>query len=80
MASNIQIRNVPEDVHRKLKVRAAQFGVSLSDLLLEQIIGFARRPTPEEVHARIEAAGSVDTDTESADLIRELRGPLRSSG
>jgi len=76
MASHIQIRNVPEGVHRTLKVRAAQRGVSLSDLLLEEIVTFAGRPTPEEVVARIRQATPVQEGTSSVALIRELRGPL----
>jgi len=46
----IQIRNVPDDVHRELKVRAAQAGMSLSDFLnLELARLAARRPLSELV-------------------------------
>jgi antitoxin FitA len=49
----IQIRNVPEDVHRTLKSRAAARGRSLSDYVLEEITRTARTPTPEELDDRI---------------------------
>ena len=50
----IQIRNVPEPLHRKLKARAAMAGTSLSAYLLEQITAQASVPTPQELTARLE--------------------------
>ena len=49
----IQIRNVPDDVHRTLKVRAAAEGTSLSDYVLREVTRVARTPTPKELDARI---------------------------
>jgi len=51
----IQIRNVPEGLHRRLKARAATMGMSLSDLLLGEIAAFAETPTPDELRARLAA-------------------------
>lgn len=51
----IQIRNVPEALHRTLKARAAQAGMTLSDYLLREVERAAARPTPEELFARIRA-------------------------
>ncbi len=51
--AHIQIRNVPDDVHRTLKERAAQEGVSLSDYLLREFTARARIPTPEELEERL---------------------------
>lgn len=48
----IQIRNVPDDVHRELRTRAAASGRSLSDYLLEELIRVADRPTVADVLAR----------------------------
>lgn len=45
---HVQIRNVPDPLHRKLKARAATAGVSLSDYLLEQVERAAELPTIEE--------------------------------
>ncbi len=69
----IQIRNVPDDIHRTLKVRAAEKGVSLSDYVLQEIERMARRPTMEEVIARAQRAGSVDPSEDSAAAIRAER-------
>ena len=69
----IQIRNVPDDVHKILKVRAAEAGMSLSDYLLQEIEGTARRPTLEQVFARIKAAGSVHPAEDSATAVRSIR-------
>ena len=49
----IQIRNVPDDVHRTLKSRAAAEGTSLSDYVLREVTRVARMPTPDELDARI---------------------------
>jgi len=53
----IQIRDVPDDVHRTLKARAAARGTSLSDYVLREIMRVARTPTPEELDERIRARG-----------------------
>jgi antitoxin FitA len=60
----IQIRNVPESVHRALKARAATKGVSLSDYILEEVKRFAETPTPEELDDRIRARGRSGVTTE----------------
>jgi len=54
MATNIQIRNVPEGIHRELRVRAAECGVSLSDYLLSEVIEVARRPRIADVLRKAE--------------------------
>jgi plasmid stability protein len=69
----IQIRNVPDDLHRTLKSRAALAGMSLSDYLLSEIREVARRPTLEEMWARLEALPPVDLDVSPADLVRAER-------
>ncbi len=52
MGTMIQIRNVPEALHRELKSRAALAGMSLSDYLLGEIRQVAERPTIDELRAR----------------------------
>ena len=49
----LQIRNVPDDVHRTLKSRAAAAGMSLSGSALGELRRAAERPTREEILARI---------------------------
>ena len=55
----IQIRNVPDDLHRRLKVRAAEQGMSLSDYLLSEISQVAELPTLEEWVARLKTRAPV---------------------
>ena len=55
----IQIRNVPDDLHRALKVRAAREGRTLSDLILSDLPRLADRPSPQDVLSRIQSRSSV---------------------
>ncbi|WP_395711952.1 FitA-like ribbon-helix-helix domain-containing protein [Reyranella sp.] len=66
----IQIRNVPDALHRRLKSRAALAGMSLSDYLLQQIREVAERPTLEEMLARLERRSAVSA---SLDPVRAVR-------
>jgi antitoxin FitA len=54
MSKMIQLRNVPDQLHRKLKARAATAGRSLSDYLLEEIRRAADRPTLAEMAERLQ--------------------------
>lgn len=74
----IQIRNVPDDVHRALKARAASMGLSLSDYLNRELAALAALPTFTEVVGYIHLAERVDVD--AAALVRDLRGPLPGDG
>jgi plasmid stability protein len=73
MSKMIQIRNVPDALHRKLKARAATAGMSLSDYLLGQIREIAERPTREEIRARIASRSPVTLSFSPAEVIREER-------
>jgi plasmid stability protein len=53
MAKLLQVRDVPDPVHRTLKARAAQSGMSLSEYLRAELALIASRPTPEEVRQRL---------------------------
>jgi len=70
---HIQIRNVPDDVHRTLKARAAKEGMSLSDYLLRAVTELARRPTLEEMEARLRKRSRVKLDRPVEEIIREER-------
>jgi antitoxin FitA len=50
---NVQIRGVPDEVHRRLKSQAGLAGQSLNEYLLAQVTELARRPTIPELAARI---------------------------
>ncbi len=69
----VQIRDLPEPVHRALKARAAAAGVSLSEYLRSVLTRDAARPTPDELAARIAARGRVDRATPSELAVRRLR-------
>ncbi len=79
MGKLVQVRDVPEQVHRTLKARAAQAGISLSDYLRGELALSASRPTPDEVLRRLRGRSAVDLPAgEMPDkVIRKLRGPLR---
>jgi plasmid stability protein len=69
----IQIRNVPDYVHRKLKARAAQAGMSLSDYLINQIKELSERPTLDEMRARLGSRPPAPLDEDAAQIIRAER-------
>lgn len=69
----IQIRNVPDTLHRRLKSRAALAGMSLSDYLLHQIRDVAERPTIEEMRARLARRSTVTLSVDTADAVRAER-------
>jgi plasmid stability protein len=76
MSSLIQIRNVPEDVHRKLTERATASGKSLNSLMLEIVEREVERPTMAEVVERILARSPLGTGVGpggSAEIIRDAR-------
>jgi hypothetical protein len=70
----IQIRNVPEGVHRTLKARAAREGLSLSDFIKRELERTADRPTMQEWLDRGQQAKPISSKRSAAQLIRELRG------
>ena len=73
MSVMIQIRNVPDELHRRLKARAALSGMSLSDFLLSQIRDVAERPTVEELRARLASRSPVTPSVEPVQAVREER-------
>jgi plasmid stability protein len=69
----IQIRNVPDVLHRRLKSRAALAGMSLSDYLLSEIRHLAERPTLDELRARLEQRPRVAATVKPAQAVRAER-------
>lgn len=78
MGKLLQVRDVPEHVHRTLKARAAQSGISLSEYLRNELAMIAARPTPDEVRQRLREREAVRLpESEMPErIIRKLRGPL----
>jgi len=64
MSKMIQIRNVPDDVHRTLKIRAAGEGLSLSDYIKRDLEDLAKQATLEDVFVRARARGGSGVTSE----------------
>jgi plasmid stability protein len=73
MSKMIQLRNVPDALHRSLKARAAMAGMSLSDYLLTEIREIAERPTLAELRDRLRTRKAVTVQLDTARLVREER-------
>lgn len=73
MPKNVQIRNVPDDVHRTLRERAARSGLSLSDYLLGEITRVAHRPPVADVLARAQERHGGATREEIVAAVRSGR-------
>jgi antitoxin FitA len=73
MGKMVQIRNMPDKMHRILKSRAAQAGLSLSEYLLREMKKVADRPTMEELIERVRHRESVDLGMSAADLVHAGR-------
>lgn len=73
MSKMIQVRNVPDALHRVLKARAAMNGMSLSDYLLAEMREIAERPTWAELRERLNRRESVRTGLDTAAAVRAER-------
>jgi antitoxin FitA len=73
MSKMIQLRNVPDALHRTLKARAAMAGMSLSDYLLVEIKEIAERPTLAEFRERLHKRKPVAVPLDTAGLVQEER-------
>ncbi len=73
MSTMIQIRNVPDALHRRIKSRAALAGMSLSDYLLSEIRQIAERPTLDELRARLERHPQMTPAVAPSDAVRAER-------
>jgi len=73
MPKMIQLRHVPDALHRKLKAQAALEGLSLSDYLLREVRRVAARPTLAELEQRLARLSPVNLDISAADAVRAER-------
>jgi plasmid stability protein len=73
MSSMIQIRNVPDELHRALKVRAARSGMTLSDFLLAELRSLSVRPTMREWLDRTATWEQVDVSESPAEALAAER-------
>jgi plasmid stability protein len=70
MSPSIQIRDVPDGIHRELRARAAAAGLSLSEYLLAEVTRVAERPPLANVLAR---ASERSGGTSSAQIVQAVR-------
>jgi antitoxin FitA len=73
MSKMIQIRNVPDHIHRLLKMRAAEAGMSLSEFLVREVSLIADRPSLNEILKHIKSQGSISPSETSASAVRAER-------
>jgi plasmid stability protein len=73
MSKMLRIRNVPDDLHRRLKARSALAGVSMSDYVLRELQKSLTRPTREEVLARMAELPPIELDPPVAEVLRDER-------
>lgn len=76
MPTMLQIRNLPDALHRALKIRAAEEGVSMSDWVTARIREGLERPSHRELLERLARRSVASYELDAADLIREDRGDL----
>jgi plasmid stability protein len=73
MPKMIQLRNVPDELHQRLKARAAMEGMTLSDYLIAEARRAAERPTVREMRERLQKRTPVELSVSSAQAIRAER-------
>jgi antitoxin FitA len=76
MGVMLQIKDVPPDVHRVLKARAALEGVSLTEYVRRTLEQAARRPSRDELIAQLSSIELVDTGESAADALAHVRNDL----
>jgi antitoxin FitA len=70
----IQLRNVPDELHKKLKVRAAEAGMSLSDYILKDVNARAAQPTMKEWLKKYKRRKPIITKESTLETLRAIRG------
>jgi antitoxin FitA len=73
MSKMIQLRNVPDALHRSLKARAAMAGMSLSDYLLAEIREIEERPTLAELRYELHKRKPINVELNTARVVQEER-------
>ena len=73
MSKMIQLRHVPDELHRRLKARAAMSGLPLSDYLIREVRKIAEQPTPEEMRERLGRRAPYRGKTSPTEIVRTER-------
>ncbi len=73
MSKMIQLRHVPDALHKRLRARAAMAGMSLSDYLQRELERMATQLTPSELRARLGSLSRTELREQPADAVRAER-------
>lgn len=73
MSKMLQVRNVPDPLHRELVRRARSRGQTLTDYVRGILEREVTRPPAEEVFERVAGRSAVDLGVPAAELIRRER-------
>ena len=73
MSKMIQIRDVPDDLHRRVRRRAEEAGMTLSDFLKLELVRIAEQMSIGEVRERLRALPPIEHPLSSVELVREAR-------
>ena len=73
MSRMIQIRHVPDALHRQLKIRAAEADMTLSDYLKAELEQLAAQPTLAQIAARLRDLAPVELDEPVVDVLQHAR-------
>jgi hypothetical protein len=73
MSKMIQLRNVPDALHRQLKARAALSGLPLSDYLIREVRKIAEQPTPEQMRERLRLREPYRGSVSPTEVVRQER-------
>ncbi|HSR68073.1 MAG TPA: hypothetical protein VLU25_09030 [Acidobacteriota bacterium] len=73
MSSMIQIRNVPDELHKRVKARAALAGMSMSEFIMRELRKSLERPTRAEILERLKSLPELELSPSAADMVREER-------
>ncbi|MDE0135232.1 MAG: toxin-antitoxin system HicB family antitoxin [Acidimicrobiales bacterium] len=71
--TSLQIREIPEELHRRLKARAALEGQSMSEYVLRELRRSLDIPTRQEMMERIAALDRIEVTESPADAVRAIR-------
>ena len=77
MTKMVQVRNVPDAIHKRLKAKAASLGLSLSEFLLPQLKQAAEKPTLEELRHRLDQRDPIQPSVPAAEILRRERNAAK---
>lgn len=73
MSKMVQLRHVPDALHRQLKARAALSGLPLSDYLIREVRKVALQPTPDEMRQRLRQRAPYSGKASPTEAVRAER-------